>query len=772
MTMQLDGTRGITNATWTTATRPENPVIGQMGYNSVLGVVETWNGTAWMSGGANNRGTVTQVQGNGVVSGLSLSGNVTTIGNITLVGPLNLSAPPVIGTVTPNVGIFTNLTAANASIGNIFVTKWGDGANTYGNAGQILTSTGNSAIWANSPYVVIDLASPPPIGDITPNTGFFTNLTITSNLIDSSGSTGTSSQILAATGAGVSWVSSLLDLSSPPPIGDITPNTGNFTVLTVPNTLVISQGLANISGSLGDANQLLTATGNGIRWANSTLTANLAAPPPIGNRAPNQGYFTDMSVVGNIFDAGRSAGRNNEVLITTGFSVKWDEPLSGVGYNDSWWRFGYPDRQKNITYLNDTGAPMLIAIVAYADPPPDAPGQNATVAIFIINPETGVAQRFRNASQTIRGTVFAFNQTVIPAGYYYRVFWNANTILKQWAETRSGFAYNRPVWVNEYFIPNSAPLTICQIESKIAVSGFSPSTTVSQVFLLNVDKDTAQVTQTGSVTAFRQRSINSSYDKTFGVLTFDSGRSIGKVTSTGSMATATYPGGSLGMNGGSEFHPIYPTIWTAMSYSFPKHQVWGCKSTLSFQDNSYSEPFYENQIGFAYAFGDGSYWSTGVSGTVYRYTGGSAGITTEVFPGPNGQGIFSPTDGNAVYVTNKAARQVHMISIKDGYLGYLDLNDWPPFITEPYGMCFSSDGEFAYVMSTFSGGNQLVIYQFLRDLETGLLTYYANSVPYPGGIGSVNPFYFSQIAPCGDGQFIAVANLNRQSVSIWRPASW
>lgn len=56
-------------------------------------------------------GTVTSVAGTGTVSGISLSGTVTTNGSLTLGGALDLSAPPTIGNATPNSGAFTGVTA-------------------------------------------------------------------------------------------------------------------------------------------------------------------------------------------------------------------------------------------------------------------------------------------------------------------------------------------------------------------------------------------------------------------------------------------------------------------------------------------------------------------------------------------------------------------------------------------------------------------------------------------------------------------------------------
>ena len=47
MSLVLDATNGVTYPTWTTATRPATPSTGQTGYNTTLGVVETYNGTSW-----------------------------------------------------------------------------------------------------------------------------------------------------------------------------------------------------------------------------------------------------------------------------------------------------------------------------------------------------------------------------------------------------------------------------------------------------------------------------------------------------------------------------------------------------------------------------------------------------------------------------------------------------------------------------------------------------------------------------------------------------
>jgi len=58
-------------------------------------------------------GTVTSVGGTGTVSGISLSGTVTSSGNLTLGGTLDLSSPPTIGNTTPNTIAGTVVRATN-----------------------------------------------------------------------------------------------------------------------------------------------------------------------------------------------------------------------------------------------------------------------------------------------------------------------------------------------------------------------------------------------------------------------------------------------------------------------------------------------------------------------------------------------------------------------------------------------------------------------------------------------------------------------------------
>jgi hypothetical protein len=67
--------------------------------------------TDWTTFNNKGSGTVTSVGGTGTVSGISLSGTVTTTGTLTLGGTLDLSSPPVIGNTTAAAITGTTITA-------------------------------------------------------------------------------------------------------------------------------------------------------------------------------------------------------------------------------------------------------------------------------------------------------------------------------------------------------------------------------------------------------------------------------------------------------------------------------------------------------------------------------------------------------------------------------------------------------------------------------------------------------------------------------------
>lgn len=123
------------------------------------GQVLTTNGSGTTTWTTNGAGTVTSVGGTGTVSGLSLSGTVTSSGSLTLGGTLDLSAPPAIGGGTPAAGTFSTLTA-NTSL------TMADAANIIVNATtgtKIGTATTQKLAFYNSTPV----AQPATTGTVT-----------------------------------------------------------------------------------------------------------------------------------------------------------------------------------------------------------------------------------------------------------------------------------------------------------------------------------------------------------------------------------------------------------------------------------------------------------------------------------------------------------------------------------------------------------------------------------------------------------------------------
>jgi hypothetical protein len=107
---------GATGNVTITNTAPDQVVtLTQGGTTTITGTYPNFT----ISSADQYAGTVTSVGGTGTVSGITLSGTVTTSGNLTLGGTLDLSSPPTIGNTTPNTGRFTTLTVNdNTTLGS------------------------------------------------------------------------------------------------------------------------------------------------------------------------------------------------------------------------------------------------------------------------------------------------------------------------------------------------------------------------------------------------------------------------------------------------------------------------------------------------------------------------------------------------------------------------------------------------------------------------------------------------------------------------------
>jgi hypothetical protein len=100
---------GATGAVTVTNTAPDQTVVLTAGTR--ISTSGTYPSFTITNTAPSLGGTVTSVGGTGTVSGITLSGTVTTSGNLTLGGTLNLSSPPVIGNTTPAAITGTTITA-------------------------------------------------------------------------------------------------------------------------------------------------------------------------------------------------------------------------------------------------------------------------------------------------------------------------------------------------------------------------------------------------------------------------------------------------------------------------------------------------------------------------------------------------------------------------------------------------------------------------------------------------------------------------------------
>lgn len=172
-------------------------------------------------------GTVTSVGGTGTVSGLTLSGTVTTTGNLTLGGTLDLSAPPIIGGTTPNAITGTTITANTKFVGTYFDAsgsgggslrtasgtacfQWGAGGGTNCTVDGSINMNGANAHIDMSPTGTGHVSiNPSGVGDInnviigatTALAGSFTDLSVTGTT-KFDGSEGTTGQVLTSAGVG------------------------------------------------------------------------------------------------------------------------------------------------------------------------------------------------------------------------------------------------------------------------------------------------------------------------------------------------------------------------------------------------------------------------------------------------------------------------------------------------------------------------------------------------------------------------------------------
>jgi hypothetical protein len=253
-------------------------------------------------------GTVTSVTGTGTVSGISLSGTVTSSGNLTLGGTLDLSAPPTIGNTTPNTGAFTTLTVDdNTTLGSSnadtvdFVARVSsefspatDNAFDLGRIGHewrdlFIDGTANiDSLIADTADINAGTIDNTTIGTTTAAAAKVTTLDVTSTLA-LNGDTGVSGYVLTSNGASApTWQANANGLTI---VDDTTTNssfyltftsasTGNITTANVSSTkLTFNPNTGAFGAPAGvfttiNGNTFTTGTGTLTIAAGKTLTAN------------------------------------------------------------------------------------------------------------------------------------------------------------------------------------------------------------------------------------------------------------------------------------------------------------------------------------------------------------------------------------------------------------------------------------------------------------------------------------------------------------------
>lgn len=310
VTNTITGSVSGNAGTATTAGKATNIAGGAVGSVPYQSAVDT---TAFLAAGANGQvltlagglpswatpttGTVTSVGGTGTVSGISLSGTITTTGNLTLGGTLDLSAPPAIGNTTANTVRGTTITATTKFVGPFF-----DAANSAG--GALRNASGTAQLqWGagGGNNLTLDVS---------------TNMNGANAQIDISPS-GTGHVHIKPAGSGsIEIAPTSLGTINNMSIGATTASTGKFTTIDFSSTLAVS-------GATGSAGQVLQSNGaSAPTWV--TPVAYATVTDDTTTNAVRYPLFADQTT-GNLATTLVSSTKYNfnpssGLLTATGFS--------------------------------------------------------------------------------------------------------------------------------------------------------------------------------------------------------------------------------------------------------------------------------------------------------------------------------------------------------------------------------------------------------------------------------------------------------------------
>lgn len=174
MPLILDGTKGETFPSWTTATRPATPNAGQTGYNTTLATLEVYDGTNWRQSYLNSATSQASTSG----TDIDFTGIPSWVKRITVIfnGVSSTAASSNLSIVIGSAGLFET-----SGYSSLSIYALGAGA-----SGAAISTT--AFISANSPGAADTVSG---------------NITIT----NVSGNTWVSSGVLAATTSSYAWMS-------------------------------------------------------------------------------------------------------------------------------------------------------------------------------------------------------------------------------------------------------------------------------------------------------------------------------------------------------------------------------------------------------------------------------------------------------------------------------------------------------------------------------------------------------------------------------------
>jgi hypothetical protein len=293
----------------------------------------------WVVGNYTDDGTNTIVP-----SGAIGQGAWTRIGIASLTSQA-LASPPPIGSLVPNSGAFTSLSASStvggAGFTALFAAPPAIGGGTP--AAGTFTSLSASGAVGGAGFNAF-MASPPAIGGTVAAAGSFTTLSA-SGQFTSTVTTGTAPMVIASTTNVANLNASSLGgatFASPGSIGNTTPGTGAFTTLSSTGTFTPSQtnGIVgtttNNNANAGAVGEFVSQNASG---SPSTVTITIAAPGvitwtahglttdqpvyftttgalPTGLTAGTTYYVVGSSITTNTFEVSATAG--GAAITTTG----------------------------------------------------------------------------------------------------------------------------------------------------------------------------------------------------------------------------------------------------------------------------------------------------------------------------------------------------------------------------------------------------------------------------------------------------------------------